>query len=200
MRNKTLRDRSINTSRIEWFPFLLPLSTLLSIIQFEVRSCAFLCNHPSRLNVLMNESWSHVGSQPHTSRFYISRFLASLGIKVQWIAHWGSVDFLGWIQAWALKVSGEFAIFISLGDQILLLRLVGFCYVVVFFGGSDYFPINCKVSKSIIARAAKHPSSENHEEKSNERQRPEICARVPLSEVSRCSILCPYREWLLGWH
>lgn len=36
MRNKTLRDRSINTSRIEWFHFFLPFFTLLFIIQFEV--------------------------------------------------------------------------------------------------------------------------------------------------------------------
>lgn len=186
-------------------PFLSAFFSLCSLLyNLKLVLCAFLCNRSIRPNVLMNESWSHVvGSQPHTSRFIffavscLTRHQSSMNCSLR-----GSVKFLGWIQATSFESLRWFCDFYLPRRSNIIIESWVVLFIFFIFGGSDYFPINCKISKKYYCLSINIEAAVKiMREKCNERQQrwPEICAHVPLLfEVSRCSILCPYREWLLG--
>lgn len=103
--NKTLRDCSINTSRIELFHFFLALHYTI-LVKSRVEFVHFCASN----NILMKKSWSHVGSQ-------LRGFLPHLASKFNELlsrAHW----FLIWISNFEISVSFDF---ISLGNNLIFL-------------------------------------------------------------------------------
>lgn len=136
MRNKTLRDCSINTSRIEIFHFLhFFLSPCArSIIQFGVSAMLHFC--AAKPNVLMNESWSHVGSQ--LTLFAVSLPLSAskfneLLIEARWVRMKLRAET---VESFESLRPGELRFLSPLGDQILLLDFEALAFVVVYFGFS----------------------------------------------------------------